>query len=253
MAEEFVNVLEGPAQIEARAERYRRLREAAMKLPRFGRGNHEVGAFGDQIIGRVARTAVEVFPDPAERTAAKMLDLARRLGTRRPFGLHVQPGLGTFENYLDWGNMSGASADGRLSGDPLASDLSPAPSFGELPIDPNETALLKVMEGFQDPGVEAMRDGAPTDFNIREEFPVDVLERALDAFALGRGSSIMTTTCANAETYQEATCDPEKYDLPRAYARLDGVLRDHVPRAPGPTSAPSRRDAPFVRGRKRLS
>ena len=37
MAEPFVNVLEGQARIEARAESFRRLREAAMALPRFGR------------------------------------------------------------------------------------------------------------------------------------------------------------------------------------------------------------------------
>jgi len=52
--------------------------------------------------------------------------------------------------------MSGASADGRLSGDPLASDLSPAPSFGDLPIDPQEAPLVKVMKGFAGKGVEAM-------------------------------------------------------------------------------------------------
>ena len=218
MAEPFMNVLAGSARIEARAERFRRLRAAAMALPRFGRGNPEVDTFGDEIIGRVARTAVEAFTDPAERTAARMLDLARRLGTReRPFGgFQIQPGVGTFENYLDWGDMSGASADGRLSGDPLASDLSPAPSFGDLPIDHNEAPLIKVMAGFAGPGVESMWDGAPTDFNIREDFPVESLDRALTAFADGRGSSIMTITCANPGTYEQAALDPEKYDLLRA-------------------------------------
>jgi Dyp-type peroxidase family len=218
MCEPLANVLEGPARIEARAERFRRLREAAMALPRFGRGNPEVDTFGDQIIGRIARTAVEVLTDPAERTATKMLRLAERLGTTdRPFGgFQIQPGVGSFENYLDWGNMSGASADGRLSGDPLASDLSPAPTFGDLPINPNEAPLLKVMEGYAGRGVEAMWDGAPTDFNIREDFPVEALERALAAFAAGRGASIMTITCADAEAYENAKRDPEKYDLLRA-------------------------------------
>src|SRR5262249_46458561 len=152
-------------------------------------------------IGRVARTAVEVFTDPAERTAAKMLELARRLGTRQwPFGgFQIQPGVGTFENYLDWGNMTGASADGRRSGDPLASDLSPAPSFGDLPMDPDLAPLVEVMAGYAGAGVAAMWDGAPTDFNIREDFPVEALERALFAFAEGNGSSIMTITCANPE------------------------------------------------------
>jgi pyruvate-formate lyase len=129
MVEPFVSVLEGPARIQARAERFRRLREAALAQPRFGRGNAEVDRFGDTIIGHIAETAIAVFTDPAERTAAKMLEVAQRLGTKEwPFGgFRIQPGVGSFENYLDWGNMSGASADGRRSGDALASDLSPAP------------------------------------------------------------------------------------------------------------------------------
>jgi pyruvate-formate lyase len=218
MVEPFVSVLEGSARIEARAERFRRLREAAMALPKFGHGHADVDAFADGIIGRIAQTAVDVFTDPAERTAAKMLDLAQRLGTtERPFGgFQIQPGVGSFENYLDWGNMSGASADGRRSGDPLASDLSPAPSYGDLPIDHRETPLLEVMQGYSGPGVEAMWDGAPTDFNIREDFPVEELEGALVAFANGRGASIMTITCANADTFDQATRDPEKFDLLRA-------------------------------------
>jgi pyruvate-formate lyase len=60
-----------------------------------------------------------------------------------------------------------------------------------------------------------MWDGAPTDFNIRKDFPVEALERAFHAFATGRGASIMTITCANAETYEDAKRDPEKHDLLR--------------------------------------
>jgi len=42
------------------------------------------------------------------------------------------------------------------------------------------------------------------------------LEQALMAFAKGHGSSIMTITCANPDTYEHAKRDPEKYDLLRA-------------------------------------
>ena len=250
MAEPFVNVLEGPARIEARAERFRRLREAAMKLPRFGRGNAEVDAFGDEIIGRVARTAVEVFTDPAERTAAKMLDLARRLGTKeRPFGgFQVQPGVGTFENYLDWGNMTGASADGRLSGDPLASDLSPAPSFGDLPIDHNEAPLIKVMTGYAGAG----RRGDVGRRTDRFQHPRGLSRsrrssRRWSAFAQGRGSSIMTITCADPDTYEQATTrSREVRSAAGAHGRLDGVLRDDVPGASGAAPAAAVRDGPLA-------
>jgi hypothetical protein len=84
--------------------------------------------------------------------------------------------------------------------------------------------LLKLIEGYAGCGVEAMWV-APTDFNLREDFPVEALERALTA---GRGASLMTITCAYAETYENAKRDPEKYDLLRA-RRLDRILRDHVP------------------------
>jgi len=36
------------------------------------------------------------------------------------------------------------------------------------------------------------------------------------AFAEGRGSSIMTISRANPETYEQARLDPEKYDLLRS-------------------------------------
>jgi autonomous glycyl radical cofactor GrcA len=77
-------------------------------------------------------------------------------------------------------------------------------------------APVEAMAGYAGDGVEAMWDGAPTDFNIREDFPVEALEQALVAFAAGRGSSIMTITCANADTFSAAVADPEKYDLLRA-------------------------------------
>jgi pyruvate-formate lyase len=121
----------------------------------------------------------------------------------------------TFAHLRTLGQGS-CAAPAFLSGDPLASDLSPPPSLGDLPIDPNEAPLIQVMAGYSGRGDEAMWDGAPTDFNIREDFPVDALVRALTAFANGRGPSIMTITCANNETYEEAARDPEKYDLLRA-------------------------------------
>jgi pyruvate-formate lyase len=65
-------------------------------------------------------------------------------------------------------------------------------------------------------GIETMWDGVPTVFNIREDFPVESLEKALTTFAEGRGSSIMTISWANPETYKQARLDTEKYDLLRA-------------------------------------
>ena len=50
-----------------------------MLQPRFGHGDPDVDAFGDEIIGRVARTIVEVLTDPVERTGDRMVALADAL------------------------------------------------------------------------------------------------------------------------------------------------------------------------------
>jgi Dyp-type peroxidase family len=217
MDEPFISTLAGPARIEAKAERYRELRQVALSLPRYGRGHEEVDRFGNEILQRVAETAVRVFTQPAEPTAAKMVALAQRLGTpEKPFGgFQVQPGAGTFENYVEFGATCGASADGRRLGETLASDLSPSPSFADQPVDHQEVVLLQALSGFTGKGAEAYTSGAPTDFNIREDFPVETLERVLAAFAQGQGSNVLTITCANPETFQQAALQPEKYDVLR--------------------------------------
>ena len=100
------------------------------------------------------------------------------------------------------------------------------------------------MKGFAGAGVAAMWDGAPTDFNIREDLPVDALEQALVAFAQGRGSSIMTITCANPDTYEQARRDPEKFDLLRA--RMGGWTEFFVTMFPAHQAQHQRR--PFETG-----
>ena len=127
----------------------------------------------------------------------------------------MQPGVGTFENYVEFGAQFGASADGRHAATPSASDLSATPSPADLPVQHQETVLLDALKGYTGGGTDAMWDGAPTDMTIREDFPVEALERVLAAFAAGQGSNILTITCANPETFAGAAKNPEKYDLVR--------------------------------------
>lgn len=216
MVEPFASELAGPARIAARADRFRRLREVAMSLPKYGRGDAEVDAFGDALLARVAQTAVAVYTEPAEPTAAKMIALAERYGTpERPFGLQIQPGVGTFENYVEFGAMCGASADGRLRGQAIASDLSPSPGYADRPVNHHEAPFLASLEGFTGKGATAMWNVAPTDYNIREDFPAAALTSVITSFAAGVGSNMLTITCANPETFAAACQDPEKYDLLR--------------------------------------
>jgi len=218
MDEPFISTLAGPARIEARAERFKKLRAVAMTMPRYGRDDsEEFTAFGNAILQRVADTTMRVFTEPAEPTAEKMVRIAQRFGTKdKPFGgFQLQPGTGTFENYVEFGATCGASADGRRLGQPLASDLSPTPAFADLPVEHQERSFLESLSGFTSKGADSFTSGAPTDFNIREEFPLESLEQVLHQFAQGQGANILTVTCANPETFAAAARDPEKYDLLR--------------------------------------
>lgn len=216
MNEPFISQLAGEGRIASRAQRFRRLREEALALPRYGRGHAGIDAFGDEFLRRVADAVVAVFTDPALPTARRMVELANQIGTpQRPFGIQVQPGVGTFENYLEFGATCGASADGRRAGETLASDLSPAPSPADRPVEHQEAGFLEALGGFTGEGTNALWDIAPTDVNIREDFPVDELQRAIVAFGKGAGSNLLTVTCANPETFAAACSDPEKYDLVR--------------------------------------
>ncbi|HKR66961.1 MAG TPA: Dyp-type peroxidase [Thermoanaerobaculia bacterium] len=240
MQEPFVSSLEGEGRIAARAERYRKLRNTAMHVPKFGRGNADVDEFGGKFLQRVAETARRVFTEPVPATAQKMVALAQRLGTpEQPFGgFQIQPGVGTFENYVEFGAPCGASADGRHSGDPLASDLSPSPTFADLPVSEQTTGFLETLAAYTDQ-TEGYSDGAPTDFSIREDFPVDALTRGLRAFAKGAGSNILTVTCADPETLAGAAEDPEKYDVLRV--RMGGWTEFFVAMFPAHQSQHQRR------------
>jgi Dyp-type peroxidase family len=216
MTEPFVSTLAGEGRIAARAERFRDLRAAALTLPRYGRGHKDIDAFGNEILRRVCETAVDVFTKPAEPTARRMVELAKQLGTpEHPFGMQVQPGVGTFENHVEFGAMCGASADGRRAGQPMASDLSPSPSPADLPVDHQEAGFLAALRGYIGEGTDALWNTAPTDVNIREDFPVAELEKIIKAFGSGVGSNLLTITCADPATFEQACQDPEKYDLVR--------------------------------------
>jgi Dyp-type peroxidase family len=216
MVEPYISSLAGPVRVEARAARFRKLRELALALPKYGRGNPEVDELGNVVIQRVAEISVRVFREPVEPTRQKMINLARRFGTEEfPFGVQIQPGVGTFASFVEAGQPNGASADGRLLGETLPSDLSPSPSPGDRPPAAQLQSFIKTLDGFTGKGTDAMWDGAPTDLNIPEDFPVESLESALWAFAQGRGSNILTVTCASASTFADAPAQPEKYDLLR--------------------------------------
>jgi Dyp-type peroxidase family len=233
MEEPFISSLVGPSRVEGRAERFRRLREVALTYEKYGEGaarpdylrpydaddlgTYSVDELGNYLASEIARLTVKTFRDPFEQTAAQMLGYAEKYGTKEhPFGgFQIQPGAGTFENFVAFGGGSGASADGRRNNGSIASDLSPSPNSGDRPAAHRSIDLKRALKSYEGEGAAAIWNGAPTDFNIPEDFPKEQLVDILSDFAKGSGSNILTVTCASPETMAAAPSRPERFDLLR--------------------------------------
>lgn len=216
MTEPFISDLAGESRIASRSDRFKRLREIALAQPRYGRGNADIDAFGNEIVAGIARRSIATFTEPWPQLYETMKNMATRYGTEEfPFGLQIQPGVGTFENHVEMGAWNGASADGRRLGTTVASDMSAMPSPADLPIEHQYAGFEESLAGFDGIGAELMCDGAPTDYNIDEDFPAEKLIQVMQQFANGQSSNILTITVANPDTFADAVGSPEQYDLLR--------------------------------------
>lgn len=216
MTEPFISTLAGESRIAARSDRFKRLREIALSYPRYGRGHKDIDAFGDMVTEVVAKLAMATFTKPLLQLEDKLKELSEKYGSEAyPFGIQLQPGVGTFENHVEMGSWNGASADGRRLGTTVASDISSAPSPADLPIEHQYAGFKESLAGFEGNGTDAMTDGAPTDYNIDENFPVDKLVEVMRQFANGKASNILTVTVANPDTFGDAVGKPEQFDLLR--------------------------------------
>ncbi len=206
------------------AARIAELRRLCDGCPKFGTG--------DERVDRIAWRLIETFRDSLEAARVDPVHEAdwKNLGARydrqgRPFEILFTPGVGTFEQYVFGGFFAGAGADGRKSGTPIASDMSPAPlhrdrepmtvaedgTVGHV----YERPILDALASYADPIVDALSDGAPADLNVREDFPLEALVEALSTFARGQGGNVLTITAANPDTLWNAAKDPEGHNLVR--------------------------------------
>ena len=212
------------------AEAFRR---KCIDAPKFGFGNKRV----DKYAWRIAKS----FTDAVKKALVHPLHKPEleRLKTDYdtdvvPFKMLITPGVGTFEQYVFGGVFAGATADGRRSSQPIASDLaaSPYPQDLSLPDRPPEdwcdsqeldiyfprertASLISSMSSWNNSAFTDFSDGAPSDFNIDEDFPLDNLVKVLRHFSKGEGSNIMTITVANRKTLRDAILDPEFHNLLR--------------------------------------
>lgn len=206
--------------VEDAKKRFRYLREIALQLPRWGRNQGDIDPFGNRVATRIASIAMETMTNPRPELYAQYLRCAEKYGTvQQPFGgFSMQPGVGTFASYVEQGIGCGASADGRLSGQPLATDMSPSPSALDLPANAYSQQVadgVQVLEGMRSQDSFGYANGAPIDFNISEDMNVGRLSMILNAFVDGAGSNVMTVTTADQKTFLDAANSPETFDLLR--------------------------------------
>ena len=207
-------------------ERAESIREACLAQPKFGTGDHRVDELAWKLIRSFVDAVGEVRNHPIHQEQLRQLrQKYERPG--HPFVLLLTPGVGTFEQYVFAGSFAGATPDGRKAGQSLGTDLSAAPVPEDLnpiirdaddpqgPLYARQSHLKAAMASWNDASVIDLTDGAPSDFNVREDFPHAKLVEVLREFADGKGSNIMTVTVANPETLRDAEDKPEQYNLVR--------------------------------------
>jgi pyruvate-formate lyase len=215
MIEPFENQLSGTADASERGLRFAELRNAALALPKWGSGDEEVNELGNWLVENAVDLCVKAIREPNDTIAGLLNGIKKAHG--EDFEFVVCPGIGTFEGYVGDGIPCGASADGRRSGMPIASDLSPVPAAQDLPPSPAFRNIYQAMKSVNYDSIEyGLSNASPVDMNIPESFPLPELQRFVKKYAAGEvGGNLITLTCADPETYDKSSKDPEKYNLVR--------------------------------------
>jgi pyruvate-formate lyase len=186
-------------------------------------------ALADQVVSTCVQIIHDGLDNPLPVVAKGYERLKQVYGSpQRPFAFTVTPGVGTFEDNVGLGMGFGASAGGRLSGQPVAADFTAAPCPPDQPLDPQASDPFRALRDWNLDAINTgIANGATTDLNIREDFPLDRLTELIGDFARGTlGSNLMTITCADPETYAAAMQYPERYDLVRV--RMGGWSEFYV-------------------------
>ncbi len=229
MKEPFYSRSIGEDRIATAAERFKKLRSYALRLPKFGQGDEAVDRFARRLLRDLVDMAYDVIRNPTSAVARRMEELRSRFGSEEhPFELVITPGVGTFEDYAGVGAFLGASADGRRQASTVPSDFSPSSSPADLPVPargrPATTSLASWAAGEAedgegrkiDPIGAGISNGSPVDVTIREDFPLDQLVELISKFGRGEiGPNMMTISCVDPATMVDAQRFPERYDLVR--------------------------------------
>ena len=120
----------------------------------------------------------------------------------------IMAGVGTFSWYIAIGEAIGASADGRLSGEPVASNFSP--SAGAM-----VKGITGAMQSFCHLDLDLLPIGSPIDLGLAERYVMgeegtNRLTGLIKSFVEMKGN-ILTISVADVSTLREAQTHPEKY------------------------------------------
>lgn len=197
------------------------LRQKLLGAPKYGND--------DETADAVARAVMEAFASAVARHAASHLSAPLKAGLAT---VRFPAGIGTFSWYVGIGEGLGASPDGRLAGEPVSSNASPA--------------LGRDMHGI--PGAilsysrlphDRLPAGGPLDLRIARRL-VEGDEGTSRMAALIRsfvdtGGTMMTLTVADTEELRAAQREPDKYRSLRVrmggwcayFTMLSGEQQDH--------------------------
>lgn len=215
----FYTTSEGAARRDADSSYFKQLRQFALEIPKFGfDSDAEVKGFAEEVIGRCVGIVHAGLSDPLPVIADGYERIKEKYGSPdRPFEFTVTPGIGTFEDNVGLGLGFGATANGRLSGQPIGADFTAMPLPADEPFRVRSTDASVALNDWNIDSVShGIANGAPNDINIKEDFPEEKLAELIRSFAHSElGSNMMTITCCDPETYEQAMAIPERYDLVR--------------------------------------
>jgi pyruvate-formate lyase len=203
--------------------RVEQIRVLCSNQAKFGTGDDRVDRHAWWLLETFAACVRHTAADPVHKDARERLQKAYST-PEVPFRIHLAPGVGTFEQYAYSGSFNGASADGRRSMAPIASDLSPSPVHDDSPATVQTSSGIKharifdlnvSLRSYANPVMTHFGDGAPVDYNIPEDYPVECLMEFIRRFAKGEGSSICTLTVCDPKTFAAAQERPDEYNLIR--------------------------------------
>lgn len=169
-------------------EGYQTLHTLVSNSPKYGTNNKLADAMGRKVIDRFAEIMQQIDGKYEE--------------------IKFMPGVGTFSWYIAIGEGTGASADGRFSGKPVASNFSP--SAGAM-----TKGITAAINSFCRMGLEGLPLGSPLDLGMAERYVageegINRLIGLIKTF-VELGGNMLTISIADTETLLKAQKNPEDY------------------------------------------